>query len=174
MLDASLHLLYPIQNIASKTYTWSNIAYNSWIQLPIVARCETLLWWTAVEELFLSQIYNSRLDPDLHKSVYGTVNLPFLLGFYFLQNFTDAHQQSFAKNKTITKISEFTVGFHAYSIIIWLWAATCDFQQCGILTSVDSDEPVQPPLKLRNSKWRSKREPVPLLSLCSWCLMIVV
>ena len=29
---------------------------------------------------------------------------------------------------------------------------TYDFQQCGILTSVDSDEPVQPPLKLRNSK----------------------
>ena len=31
-------------------------------------------------------------------------------------------------------------------------AVTCDFQQCGILTSVDSDEPVQHPLKLRNSK----------------------
>ena len=31
-------------------------------------------------------------------------------------------------------------------------AVTCDFQQCGILTSVDSDEPVQPSLKLRNSK----------------------
>ena len=29
---------------------------------------------------------------------------------------------------------------------------TCDFQQCGILTSVDSDEPVQPPFKFRNSK----------------------
>ena len=29
---------------------------------------------------------------------------------------------------------------------------TCDFQQCGILTSVDSDEPMQPPFKLRNSK----------------------
>ena len=29
----------------------------------------------------------------------------------------------------------------------------CDFQQCGILTSVDSDEPVQPSFKLRNSKW---------------------
>ena len=28
-----------------------------------------------------------------------------------------------------------------------------DFQQCGILTSVDSDEPVQPPFKLRNSKF---------------------
>ena len=25
------------------------------------------------------------------------------------------------------------------------WAVTCAFQQCGILTSVDSDEPVQPP-----------------------------
>ena len=27
-----------------------------------------------------------------------------------------------------------------------------EFQQCGILTSVDSEEPVQPPFKLRNSK----------------------
>ena len=27
-----------------------------------------------------------------------------------------------------------------------------DFQQCGILTSVDSDEQVQPPVKLRNSR----------------------
>ena len=31
-------------------------------------------------------------------------------------------------------------------------ALTCDFQQCGILTSVDSGKPVQPPFKLRNSK----------------------
>ena len=23
-----------------------------------------------------------------------------------------------------------------------IWAVTCDFQQCGILASVDSDEPV--------------------------------
>ena len=30
---------------------------------------------------------------------------------------------------------------------------TCDFQQCGILTSVYSDEPVQPPVKLRNFKF---------------------
>ena len=29
---------------------------------------------------------------------------------------------------------------------------TCDFQQCGILTCVDSDEPVQPPFRRRNSK----------------------
>ena len=26
-------------------------------------------------------------------------------------------------------------------------AATCGFQQCGILTSVDSDKPVKPPFK---------------------------
>ena len=36
-----------------------------------------------------------------------------------------------------------------------IWAATCDLQQCGILTSVDSDEPLQPSFKLRYSKWCS-------------------
>ena len=34
-------------------------------------------------------------------------------------------------------------------------SVTRDFQQCGILTGVDSDEPVQLLLKLRNSKWCS-------------------
>ena len=29
---------------------------------------------------------------------------------------------------------------------------TCDVQQCGILTSADSDKPDQPPVKLRHSK----------------------
>ena len=29
-----------------------------------------------------------------------------------------------------------------YSQLIKIWAVTCDFQQCGILTSFDSDEPV--------------------------------
>ena len=36
-----------------------------------------------------------------------------------------------------------------------IWASAWDFQQCGILTCVDWDEPLQPPLKLRNSKWCS-------------------
>ena len=36
-----------------------------------------------------------------------------------------------------------------------IWTMTCYFQQCGILSSVDSDEPVEPPVKLRNSKWCS-------------------
>ena len=35
---------------------------------------------------------------------------------------------------------------------ICIRAATCDFQECGIFTSVDSDEAWQPPFKLRNSK----------------------
>ena len=34
-------------------------------------------------------------------------------------------------------------------------ALECDFQQCSILTSVDSDEPVQPPFKLSNIQWCS-------------------
>ena len=29
---------------------------------------------------------------------------------------------------------------------------TCDFEQCGILTSVDLDEPGQSRVRLRNSK----------------------
>ena len=37
------------------------------------------------------------------------------------------------------------------------WALTCDFQQCGILTSVDSDKPLQSSVELRNPKWCSVR-----------------
>ena len=33
-----------------------------------------------------------------------------------------------------------------------IWAATCGLQKCGILTWIDSDKPVQPSFKLRNSK----------------------
>ena len=33
-----------------------------------------------------------------------------------------------------------------------IWATAWDFQQFNILTSVNSDEPVQPPFKLRSSK----------------------
>ena len=51
-----------------------------------------------------------------------------------------------------------------YATLLWLslqngikyiWAVTCDLKQGGILTRVDSDEPMQPHLKLRNSKWCS-------------------
>ena len=40
-------------------------------------------------------------------------------------------------------------------IVFDIWAVTRDFQQYGILTSVVSDGPVQPPFKRRNSKWCS-------------------
>ena len=38
-----------------------------------------------------------------------------------------------------------------FAFTIYVIIVTCDFKQCGILTYVDSDEPVQPPFKLRNS-----------------------
>ena len=44
--------------------------------------------------------------------------------------------------------------FHLNQHII-NWAVTCGFQQCGILAWIDSEESVQPPFKLRNSKWCS-------------------
>ena len=42
--------------------------------------------------------------------------------------------------------------FSIQMVVVNNWAATWDFQQCGILTDVDSDEPLQYPFKLRNSK----------------------
>ena len=42
-----------------------------------------------------------------------------------------------------------------YLWMTWIKASAWDFQQCGILTCVYSDEPVRTPFKLRNSKWCS-------------------
>ena len=62
-----------------------------------------------------------------------------------------------------TKQANWIMKFHELAVIencsdTWMCESTfilvmtCDFQKCGILTSVDSDEPVQPPFKLlRNS-----------------------
>ena len=47
-----------------------------------------------------------------------------------------------------TNSNKFERGNVSSSIIIR--AVTCDFQQCGSLTSIDSDEPVQPPVKVRS------------------------
>ena len=41
---------------------------------------------------------------------------------------------------------------HFTCLRTFIWATARDFQQLDILTSVDSDKPVQPPVKLRNSK----------------------
>ena len=40
-------------------------------------------------------------------------------------------------------------------LVIHIWAATCDFKQSGILTWIDSYKHVQPPFKLKISKWCS-------------------
>ena len=37
---------------------------------------------------------------------------------------------------------------HVSEVSRYNWATTCDFQQCGILTGVDSDEAVHPHLSL--------------------------
>ena len=34
-----------------------------------------------------------------------------------------------------------------------IWAAICEFQQCGILTGVDADKSIQPPFKLRTPNY---------------------
>ena len=49
-------------------------------------------------------------------------------------------------------ISEKNMYFDIIINKLHVLAVTCDFQQCGILTSVDSDEHVQPPLKFRKLK----------------------
>ena len=40
---------------------------------------------------------------------------------------------------------------HVKRWVLCIWTVTCDFQQCSILKWIDSDEPLQPPFKLRNS-----------------------
>ena len=60
------------------------------------------------------------------------------------------------KNSQIIKVSKNV--FYLNRIIaqcFMKWAGAWDFQQFDILTSVDSEEPLQPPFKLRNSKWCS-------------------
>ena len=49
------------------------------------------------------------------------------------------------------KDAAFTESKKCYYILLYNWAATCDFQQCGILTWIDSNEPVQPPIKTPNA-----------------------
>ena len=55
-----------------------------------------------------------------------------------------AHRQFIAK--------AYTCNTHSHVFRTYSRAVTRDFQQCGILKRVDSDKPVQPFFKLRNSK----------------------
>ena len=51
---------------------------------------------------------------------------------------------------------------------LFIWAVAWDFQQFDILTSVDSDEPLKPPFKLRNSKWCSGSDQTTLMPRLIW------
>ena len=57
-------------------------------------------------------------------------------------------------NPLLIDLADFLSGVLLVETTDWknIWAVTCDFQQCGILTNVDSVEPVQLPFKLRNCK----------------------
>ena len=63
-------------------------------------------------------------------------------------SYTDVSGTWSSREFLMTNISKFRVSQFYCTIC----AVTCDFQQCGILTSVDSDEPVQHPVRHRNSK----------------------
>ena len=88
-------------------------------------------------------INNRSMTKVLEKSIQG-LSMYFLLYvctiwlFSFLSMFSSANERN------------------TFMIIINSTSA-CDFQQCGILTCVDSEEPLQSPFKLRNTKWCSVR-----------------
>ena len=85
-----------------------------------------------------------------------------------MKNSPMSYYQNISKGMNVMELTWFPLlqGFHNPSyhryweincdiIFIIMWAVTCDFQRCGILTCVKSDEPVQPPFKLINSIWCS-------------------
>ena len=69
------------------------------------------------------------------------------------QNYTDIDDFRLRKPHLVIKVYKH-----------YIWASAWYFQQCGILTCVDLDEPLQPPFKLRNSKWCS----VSSLTILEW------
>ena len=79
----------------------------------------------------------------------------YLCRFYFDRLDNAYLTMHFSINYFERKQSKKRTYYLQVSSFIIKWAVTCDFQQCGILTSVDTDVPVQPPFKLRNSKWCS-------------------
>ena len=50
--------------------------------------------------------------------------------------------------RVLYKDVDFQTSYYMYD----KWAPARDFQQCGILTCAGSDDPAQPPFKLRHSK----------------------
>ena len=80
----------------------------------------------------------------------------FMVILTFLYNIQCTYSQVFVKFKDFFKnfLKRLSYSFQGLQVMIYIWDVTCDFQ-CGILTSVDSNEPVQLSFKIRNSKWCS-------------------
>ena len=72
---------------------------------------------------------------------------------FFLSQKTALVQASSVDPHEMTHHVALCLGLHCLAKCIW--GLTWDFKKSGILKSVDSDEPVQPPFKGRNSKWCS-------------------
>ena len=108
--------------------------------------------WDTCREIEGTQWYNFGLLA--FSCIMCMIHLLYFLsqGFYALLSSKLACMFRKVKRNENIYILEHCIAFH---VIIDNWAMTCDFQQYGILTSVDSDEPVQPPYQLRNSKWCS-------------------
>ena len=78
---------------------------------------------------------------------YGQKDIVYIGDFCILKSASSTDARSF---QMWLEWSQFKL--YILEQLCYLWAVTCGFQQCVILTSVDSGEPVQPPFKLRNSK----------------------
>ena len=76
------------------------------------------------------------------------------------------------------RVAAFTVSEKSFntvkiqnSLIVSILAMTLDFQRCGILISVDSDEPVQPPLTPLNRVsflWNMSKQCRPRSDTTEW------
>ena len=138
-------------------YSYINIACGNIISWSLF-----LVWLIHLPMHSISQMkrlthWNKKETSDCHSHLH-------LIHLYLMTNrvYCLLDKQVFAR----ASISAFTLGFGhffsncSYCTMMWgfkIWTVTCNFQQCDILTSVDSDEPVQPPFKLKNSKRCSVR-----------------
>ena len=83
--------------------------------------------------------------------ILSTMQYVTYISLYFQRSQFQQIKASWKKNFKRLKSPQKFVSISIHCKVIW--AVTCYYQQCGILTCVDSDEPVQSPLRRRNSKW---------------------
>ena len=100
----------------------------------------------------IEALLNGKFHIKFHTVKIGTNSLQRVKNWYQYVTFFIPIYLTFCE---ICAHSEIICSIHIIFFDIYIWAVTCDFQLCGILTSVDSDVPVQPPFKLKTSKWCS-------------------